>query len=499
MNQPAKFYKYISIGSVMIMLVTMGYAQTGSLTATFTPKDGKPVTLQFSQPLLKFDNTHGYWFINPHNGDRHMQFAPEAFYGDRAADVAFISFHERMNDFDFYEGGGNDSNSVTMQNKTLVISAPEYDSRALVNKPMHIHIDNFTASEISFTISGAASLRMINSSSSKGTPGSINGTAHFFREPKYTQSDVLPGCDCDPMIYATIYDEENNVRTASACEKALNNKLFDAVQKAMAPLFINVKHGGEGKMAAGDINIVMMPGHMDINVPVKDRPYCSSDYYHNGLTGFNAQKKYFSSDDRFGLRFMRAVSDEALGVTTDAAANRKIQAAKMDSLYKLVAAKKITMEQYSKAITEGLKSMSGNSSSPDIKELEAENNLYLTLIFNPDNKTETDLKLADKNKTVVTHNIKGAAFEIFSPITKDGDGNWVNSRQAIYFGKFSAPANANNGAGFDVKTTNASYPANGNKLSIYNIIIKMEGGKDLMDKAIANIDFNALQELIIKQ
>ena len=141
--------------------------------------------------------------------------------------------------------------------------------------------------------------------------------------------------------------------------------------------------------------------------------------------------------------------------------------------------------------------MAGNS--PDIKKLEAENNLYLTIIFNPDNKTETDLKLADKNKTVVTHNIQGATFEIFSPIKKDDDGSWINSRQAIYFGKFSTPGNANNGVGFDVKTTNASYPANGNKLSIYNIIIKMEGGKDLMEKAIANIDFNALQELITKQ
>lgn len=491
------FYKYAFSSCLAVMLMTMGHAQTGNLTATFTPKDGKPITLQFSQPLLKFDTPHGYWYANPHNGDRHMQFAPESFYGDRAADVAFISLHEPANDFDFYEGGGNDSNSVTIQNKILTISAPEYDSRALGNKPMHIHINSLTASEISFTISGAASLRMINSSNPNGTPGTINGTGHFFREPKYIQSDVLPGCDCDPTIYAAVYDEENNVRTASPCEKALNNKLFDAVQKAMAPLFSNVQHTGEGKMAAGDINVIMMPGHVDINVPVKDRPYCSSDYYHNGLTGFNAQKKYFSNDDRFGLRFMRTVSDETLGVTTDAAANSKMQAAKVDSLYKLASAKKITMEQYMKAAQEAMTNMSGNS--PDIKKLEAENNLYLTIIFNPDNKTETDLKLADKNKTVVTHNIKGAAFEIFSPIAKDGDGNWVNSRQAIYFGKFSAPGNANSGVGFDVKTTNAGYPVNGNKLSIYNIIIKMEGGKDLMDKAIANIDFNALQELIIKQ
>lgn len=491
------FFKKFTTALLLGTLVFTAQAQTGSFTGTFTPQNGgKTINFQFSTPLLKFDNTHGYWFINPHNGQRHMQFTPEAFYGDRAADVAFISFNEMVNDFDFYQGGGNDSNSVNIQNKAFVLSAPEYDSRAVGNKPMHIHINSFTASEISFTISGAASLRMISGTSPKGNPGAINGTGHFYREPKYIQSDVLPGCDCDPTIYGAVYDDENNVRTASACEKAFNNKLFDAVQKAMVPLFTNIKFTGEGKMAAGDINIVMMPGHADINVPVKDRPYCSSDYYHNGVTGFNAQKKYFSNDDRFGLRFMRNVSNESLGVTDDAAANRSLQAAKMDSLYKLMVAKKITMEQYSKAATVIMTNMAGNS--PDIKKLEAENNLYLTIIFNPDNKTETDLKLADKNKTVITHNVKGAAFEIFSPIAKDGDGDWVNSRQGIYFGKFSAPANANNGVGFDVKTTNAGYPANGNKLSVYDIIIKMEGGKDLMDRAIANIDFTALQNLITK-
>jgi len=115
------------------------------------------------------------------------------------------------------------------------------------------------------------------------------------------------------------------------------------------------------------------------------------------------------------------------------------------------------------------------------------------------NKTQTDLKLADKNKTVVTHTIKGAAFEIFSPIAKDGDGNWMSSKEGIYFGKFSTPANGNNGPGFDIKTTTTTYPTNANKLTVYNIIIKMQGGKELMDKAIANIDFTALWDLITKQ
>jgi hypothetical protein len=125
--------------------------------------------------------------------------------------------------------------------------------------------------------------------------------------------------------------------------------------------------------------------------------------------------------------------------------------------------------------------------------MEAESNLYITVIFNPANKTQTDLKMDDNNKAVITHNIKGAAFETFVPLFKDGDGNWVNSRQAIYLGKFSAPVKTSG-----AESTNCTYPANANKLGVYNIIIKMEGGKDLMDKAIANIDFDALQNLINK-
>ena len=155
------------------------------------------------------------------------------------------------------------------------------------------------------------------------------------------------------------------------------------------------------------------------------------------------------------------------------------------------------MEAYGKALTEAMTNVNGNA--PDLKKSESENNLYISIIINATNKTQTDLKLADKNKTVVTHNIKGAAFEIFSPMAKDGDGDWMSSKEGIYFGKFSPPLTGNNGPGFDIKTTTTAYPANASKLTVYNIIIKMQGAKDLMDKAIANINFNVLESLISKQ
>jgi hypothetical protein len=486
--------QYKNFIAVLFLLLSKNItAQQSSFTASFTAKDSrvKPVTVSFTKPVFNFENPHGYWFINPSNNYKHFNTQPDAGFSDRKEEVkgvAFITFNQIENDIDFYNL--NDSVSVSLQQNKNVISAPTYDTKVGDgNKPMHIHINSISASEISFTLSGAAVLSSTQGYAGVIATGTISGTGHFYREAKYAKSDLLPGCNCDPTIYAKVIDGENLVRTASACEAALNHKLFDAVQKSMAKLFTDVDK-------SDNINITMMPGSLDINVPEKDRSYCSADFYNNGLVGLNTHKKMFSNDDRFGLRFIHTLSNDEMGLTNDAAANTKIQAAKMDSLYKLMVAKKITMEQYSKALTEAMTSMSSNS--PDIKKLEAENNLYITLIFNPDNKTETDLKLADKNKTVITHNIKGTAFEIFSPMLKDNDGSWIKSRQAIYFGKFSAPANANNGVGFDVKTTNATYPANANKLSIYNIIIKMEGGKDLMDKAIANIDFTALQSLITK-
>jgi hypothetical protein len=486
--------RYQNFTAMFFLLLSKNItAQQGSFTASFTANDGKikPVTISFSKPVFNFENTHGYWFINPVNKYKHFNTQPDAGFADRkeeAKGVAFITFNQTENDIDFYNL--NDSIAVSLQQSKNVISAPTYDPKnGSANKPMHIHINSISASEILFTISGAAVLSSTEGYAGVIATGTINATGHFYREPKYAKSDLLPGCNCDPTIYAKVVDGENLVRTASACEAALNHKLFDAVQKSMTNLFTNVDK-------TDNINISMIAGCLDINVPARDRSFCSADFYNNGLVQLNAHKKMFSSDGRFGLRFIHIPEDAIMTATSNAAANTNTQAAKMDSLYKLMEVKKITMEQYNKAVTVALTSISTNS--PDIKKVEAENNLYITIIFNPDNKTETDLKLADKNKTVITHNIKEAAFEIFSPLLKDDDGSWINSRQAIYFGKFSVPVNATNGAGFNVKSTNATYPVNANKLSIYNIIIKMEGGKDLMNKAIANIDFTALQNLISK-
>jgi hypothetical protein len=469
-------------------------AQNGSFSATITSVNNsyKPITIHFNKPVYKFDDTHGYWFSNPHNGSHHLTLMPAPGYGN--ADAVFIDVNNSANDFDVYTLTSDDSDNVSFKNTQFAISAPAWHSRDKETiKPLHFHFTTLTASEVAFTVSGVVQVTSLKGNGEDLGTGTINGSGHFYREPKYDRSDVLPGCDCDPVIYAGVYDAENNVRTTSACENALANKLFDAVQRSMASLFTNIAYQGKGKMNGGDISITMIAGHVDINVPVKERPYCSADYYHNKLTGLDAHKKIFTNDDSYGLRFIKMPGNDELSSFVNPI-NGKQQA--MDSVRKLLSAKKITSEQYIKAMQDIM--TSSGSSQPDIKKMESEKNLYLTIIFNASNKEETLLKLGDKAKTTILHNIKGAAFEIFSPTIKDNDGSWIANREAIYFGKFSNPVMGRSGGGFDAMTTNAVYPANGNKLTIYNIIIKMEGGKDLIDKAITNIDFAALQELITK-
>lgn len=497
-------HKNIIVGffaSMLLVFFNIIYAQTGRLTVTVTPSNNqyKAITINYTKPLFKFDDAHGYWYMNPHNGSRHFSLYPPMGYGN--ADAVFIDLNETDNDLDLYTLTANDSDNVTFKNPSYGITPPAWHSRDKETiKPMHIHFSTFTASEVAFSISGFA---QVNSSKGNGEDlgvANITGSGHFYREPKYVKSEVLPGCDCDPTIYARSFDPEGMTRTKSACEAALRNKVFDAVQKSMAPLFSNVAFQGQGNMSAGDINIVMIPGSADIKVPVQDRPYCSVDYYRLGSTVIDAHKKNFTNDDGFGLRLMKTPDYAAMGQGPSATSLTRMQVF-MDSMSKLVAANTITSEQFTKALQNFSNQtiVPNNNSSVDVKRLEAENNLYIYIIINSVNNLDGYLKLADRTKTVVQHKIKGSAFEVYSPMIKDSDGSWLPNRMGIYFGKFTQPVPGKIGAGWNAEATTAIYPPNGNKLTIYNIIIKMEGGKDLIDKALANIDFTALQEIIAKQ
>lgn len=479
----------------LLLMALCAKAQTGSLTATFTPKDSrqKPVTISFTKPVFKYDYTHGYWFVNPHNGQRHFSLSPEM-YKLTGMGIAYITLNGTDDDLDILTATSNDSDEITLRYNEWFVQAPKYDPKIADQiKPLHIHIKTFTNSEIAFTISGAATLANNTKEGEDPIPGTIKGEAHFYREPKYLQSELMPGCNCDPTIYASYYDEENDLRTTSACEAAFRNKLFDAMQKAMEPLFSRLSN--HGARYAGDVNISILPGCVHVDVPARERPWCSSDYYHNPLTGVNAQKKIYSNDDGYGIRFIKTPTDNELnpGLSRPQVSDEE-RTRFFDSLTKLAVAHKISSDQYNKALQGFMNRMNGSAATPDLKKMEVEHNLYIRYVINAGNADETTLRFGDKNGTAVQHKIKGAAFEVFSPMAKDEDGNWVSNRLNIYIGKFSAPV-----MGKEAATTNALYPANANKLTVYNIIIRMEGSKELMEKAAANLDFSALEELVTKQ
>jgi hypothetical protein len=498
-NQPTKLMNKKNILSQVFLLMTaFCCAQTGSFRASFTAANGSKVqTIQLSIPLLKFNNSHGYWFINPHNGDRHLQYAPEQGWADRGTTAAYITINETKNDFDVYSNSGNDSNVISCQDKEYVIMAPAYDVQAGdKNKPMHVHINSFSASECSFTISGAARLQSINGYT--WLAGTVQGSGHVYREPLYEKSDVLPGCDCDPTIYAKVYDEENNTRTASACENALKNKIFDAVQKAMMPLFTNMAANGKSKMEAGDINISILAGHVDISVPVKERAWCSSDYRGNWLTSMDAHKKYYTNEDGYGLRCIKMPDNAVLNGGSDNPDFIKKRTAFMETSMKQVMAGRMTAEQYEKEMNTFTLRETGKG-PVDYKQEEVAHNLYITVMINPFDRESMLVKLGDKNNSSVQHHVKGAAFEVFTGQIKESDGSWISNRYAVYLGKFDPAVAGRSGGGYSAYVTRAAYPANGNKLSVYNIIVKLEGSKEMADKALANINFDSLEKLITRQ
>src|SRR5437868_3531492 len=143
--------RYQNFTAMFFLLLSKNIAaQQGSFTASFTANNGKvkPVTISFSKPVFNFENTHGYWFINPVNKYKHFNIQPDAGFADRkeeAKGVAFITFNQTDNDIDFYNL--NDSITVSLQQSKNVISAPTYDPKnGSANKPMHIHINNISAS-----------------------------------------------------------------------------------------------------------------------------------------------------------------------------------------------------------------------------------------------------------------------------------------------------------------------------------------------------------------
>ncbi len=473
-------------------------AQKGEVSILFTASSGKSISIKMDKPMFKFDNPHGYWFINPHNAKRHFNVQPDAGYG--YADAAFIDLNDMNDDMDIYKNGDNNINSISFRNKGFTISAPKYYTRDGDNnpKPLHIHITKFTAAEIAFTISGTAYYQSLADNSTDMGLGNIEGSGYFFREPTYDKSDVLIGCNCDPTIYATVYDAESDMRSNSACEKAWTNKLYNAVKKAYQPLYDKLQYNTADNMKAGDIYIRPMPGCVDMADTSIHAVDCPTDYTNGGLTRLDAHKRLVQKEDAFDLRLMQQPGDSVMAAPAVDVDYYKRLASFADSLTKMLMAKKISQEEYMKRLKAASENKAMTNMAADLKKKEMELNLTIKILVNPDNAEQTLLKLSDVKNTKIQHNIKGASFEIYSPQLQDNDGSWLGNRLNIYVGKFTPPVSGVSGGGFPAKVTKAIYPPKGNKLNIYSIIIKLDGGKDLLDKAVANIDFSELASLITR-
>jgi hypothetical protein len=280
---------------------------------------------------------------------------------------------------------------------------------------------------------------------------------------------------------------------------ALKNKIFDAVQKSLAPVYANIEyHGTQRPIPDGAITIVTMPGHIDVSGPAKQRPYCSTDYRTNTLTGLNAQLALYHDEDSYGIRLLKPASKDELGASggTNSKAFMQRYMSFADSITKLMGAKKISAEQASKALKDF--SANANTAAPDVKKMEVEHNLRITVSLNPEDHELMLVKLGDKNNSVVQHAVKGASFEVFTGEIKDSDGDWIPNREVVYMGNFTTPVRGKSGGGFDAFVTDIQYPAKANKLSVYAITVRLEGGKEMLDKALSTIDFAALQALMTK-
>ncbi len=504
--------KNACIAAALVLASIACVAQKATCTLVFTPLNGKPpITINvttFIKNLYKFNDPHGYWVINPHNQQHHVNIQSDAGYDN--ADGIFLNFNSSGNDVSFFEHphpNNIDSNSASFFNSKYVITQPmEYDGEWLggtrnQNKPLQVHITTFTAAEIAFTISGMAACVTKAGTDNFYGYGTVAGSGHFYREPQYDKSDVLPGCDCDPTIYATTYDEENNARTTSACENALRKRVFDAMQKTLMPLFTNMAyHGGQTATPPGQLYLRTTPGHTDVTVPRTESPVCFSDYYHNGLTGINAHKAIYVNDDQYGVWFTRMPDDANTGSQGNnyMAEQMKI-ASQIQALGKLLADKKITMEECTKRIKALGESKETVQANNDFKWMDMNSNLIIEVIINPNHTLESLVNAEHGSTVTATNKVPGAAFEITTSAYKDGDGEWNPNKCEIYIGKFTKPILGKSLDGRQAEVTKPIVKPGANKLGIYNVVIRMKGGKDLIDQALTTINYSALQELIAMQ
>lgn len=465
---------------LLLWSLTKAEAQQGVFSYTFTAKGGKAISKTVPVPLVKFNDYNTYWYVNPTNGDRHLMV-------NGTKDIGIIILDDRADaDVDYkdkYQGDQLDILGKTTQGFYI---RPDND-----NGPVHIHYATFNAGEIALTFDGPACYddpQKFNTSEAV-VKGKISGSLHFYREPKYERSAIMPGCDCDPTIYAKFYDPEIG-RTPSHCENALLWKVYNAVQLALHGVVPGIATEPDSKSSApGDIIYRPTGAMIDITGPLSTIIPCDPQNPRRAVVSLSAASRPFTQDS-YGLNFIQIPNLAAYKPRADNVSMLKRLMAIQDSVGRLAMAGKITSDRANKIVQAYADQMT--TGQPDIKKDNMGSKLEIRVLINALHRGDAQSRITDSYyRPIIMHKIPGAAFEVDAPAVKDGDGTWLPNRHFIFFGKFNV-VNSTTG----IKSITPIYSATVNKLTVFNVVIMVEGGRDMVDKAIKNIDLSAIPPLI---
>jgi len=152
---------------------------------------------------------------------------------------------------------------------------------------------------------------------------------------------------------------------------------------------------------------------------------------------------------------------------------------------KLVKTSQMSYADAAKLLDKRLKEMKGAQNMPDIKQAEVYNHLDVSAAINVQHPG-----IRIDNDSEIQHNVPGAAFEIYKKSVKSGDGVWSPFKRLVFFGKFKIVKQADRSS-----TIVPVYDPGANKLSIFNTVITISGGQDLVERATSTINFSSVPQM----
>lgn len=460
---------------ILLAFTTSSYAQkTGSVSYTIniTSVMGGTVAQNARQPYTKYTDYNAYWFTRP-DGERYVMI-------NGGKDLGIVILHNRENDADIVYQDKFQGDQLNLEGNLKgkkFICYPDND-----RGPVHIHYNTFTAGELEFTFTGPVKFGL---SAGSYVKGNINGTIHLYRDAMYEKSAMAPNCNCDPTIYASFYNPEVG-RTPSACENAVLWRVYNALHPALTPL-VSLAVPENGKAAVGSIIYRQDHSMMDVTEPLEPVDACSPANKRRDLVSINAHNRLFNQDD-YQMNFIQMVNtDQFAPKNSEDLKTNMVKMVKLsDSLYKLVIAKKMSSEEANRQVNAATKAINDSQKGvPDIHQAE----VYAHLDVSAKVNVQQGNIRADGAQ--LEQPAAGATFVCYKPSVKDGDGNWSPFIRYIGFGKFNIIK-----VGNQVKSIVPVYPQGANKLTLFNVIVEIRGGKELIDTATGTINFAAIPAML---